>query len=256
MMLTKLYVNECSQHDRNVINVGFDIEITRGGREVIRKKQNRIKWYIEFISLDINQLKIIDLEQKMHEYGRMWISIHDEIADYNMSPIEISKTKKLIIDDRNQKFANFLPDTKSPLIADFVKEQEQFTDFVHEILEKSQETHSDKSKELCTRKSSNDLVLTQTKYDGVNCFETSETVADDMIEAIKYDFIACLKGVPVDSFKKCPECDNWFFQPTKKEKIYCNNRCASRHIVRKKRLEQKEANPKLHAEEKAKEAGR
>jgi hypothetical protein len=200
---------------------------------VIRKKQNRIKWYIEFISLDINQLKIIDLEQKMHEYGRMWISIHDEIADYNMSSIEISKTKKLIIDDRNQKFANFLPDTKSPLIADFVKEQEQFTDFVHEILEKSQETHSDKSKELCTRKSSNDLVLTQTKYDGVNCFETSETVADDMIEAIKYDFIACLKGVPVDSFKKCPECDNWFFQPTKKEKIYCNNRCASRHIVRK-----------------------
>ncbi len=101
---------------------------------MIRKKQNRIKWYIEFISLDINQLKIIDLEQKMHEYGRMWISIHDEIADYNMSPIEISKTKKLIIDDRNQKFANFLPDTKSPLIADFVKEQEQFTDFVHEIL--------------------------------------------------------------------------------------------------------------------------
>ncbi len=55
---------------------------------------------------------------------------------------------------------------------------------------------------------------------------------------------------------KCPECDNWFFQPTKKEKIYCNNRCASRHIVRKKRLEQKEANPKLHAEEKVKEAGR
>jgi len=200
---------------------------------VIRKNQNRIKWYIEFISLDINQLKIVDLEQKMLEYGRMWISIHDEIADYNMSPIEISKTKKLIIDDRNQYFANFLPDTKSPLIADFVKEQEQFTDFVHEILEKSQETHSDKSKELCTRKSSNDLVLTQTKYDGVNCFETSETVADDMIEAIKYDFIACLKGVPVDSFKKCPECDSWFFQPTKKEKIYCNSRCASRHIVRK-----------------------
>lgn len=33
----------------------------------------------------------------------------------------------------------------------------------------------------------------------------------------------------------CPECKRIFLHITKKKKIYCSNKCASRHIIRRKR---------------------
>lgn len=47
--------------------------------------------------------------------------------------------------------------------------------------------------------------------------------------------IKSLEGLAITTFKKCLECDKWFLHVTKKKKIYCSNKCASRHIVRKKR---------------------
>ncbi len=40
-----------------------------------------------------------------------------------------------------------------------------------------------------------------------------------------------LDGCPADSFRKCedPVCRKWFFNPTKKDKLYCSKACLWRH---------------------------
>jgi len=42
-------------------------------------------------------------------------------------------------------------------------------------------------------------------------------------------------GIQRSAFKRCPECEKWFFHTSKREKEYCTNRCASRYLTRKKR---------------------
>ncbi len=54
-------------------------------------------------------------------------------------------------------------------------------------------------------------------------------------DTITLIFLRCLDAIPINAFHKCPECNHWFVNVSKKEKIYCSNRCASRYIVRKKR---------------------
>lgn len=54
-----------------------------------------------------------------------------------------------------------------------------------------------------------------------------------------YSFIDLIDGVPITAFKKCPECDKWFINLTKKEKIFCINLCAAKKRQREKRLELK-----------------
>jgi hypothetical protein len=57
----------------------------------------------------------------------------------------------------------------------------------------------------------------------------------DPLELLVYHFFRNLNDAPLDAFNKCPECGHWFLNVSKRTKIYCSSKCASRHIVRKKR---------------------
>ncbi|MFX0201889.1 MAG: hypothetical protein ACFFCW_37745 [Candidatus Hodarchaeota archaeon] len=50
-----------------------------------------------------------------------------------------------------------------------------------------------------------------------------------------------LDGVPISAFKRCLECEKWFFHTSKRKKEFCTNRCASRYLTREKRTETEEA---------------
>lgn len=45
--------------------------------------------------------------------------------------------------------------------------------------------------------------------------------------------IACV-GIPITDIKKCPSCGKVFVQRTKKNRIYCCNRCSSRAVSKKR----------------------
>ncbi|MFB0507439.1 MAG: hypothetical protein ACETWT_11965 [Thermodesulfobacteriota bacterium] len=51
-------------------------------------------------------------------------------------------------------------------------------------------------------------------------------------------------GFHKSAFKCCPECKRWFFHLSKRKREFCTNRCASRHLTRKKRTESEEAKEK------------
>jgi hypothetical protein len=73
------------------------------------------------------------------------------------------------------------------------------------------------------------------------CYDAPAEAEKSMV---LYNFITLIDGVPISAFKNCPECGKWFINLTKKEKIFCNNRCAARYRQRERRLElnQKAAN--------------
>lgn len=50
-------------------------------------------------------------------------------------------------------------------------------------------------------------------------------------------FITALESVKKGNLLHCPECSKIFLHVTKQRKIYCSNKCYSRHIVRRKRME-------------------
>ncbi len=67
--------------------------------------------------------------------------------------------------------------------------------------------------------------------------DTNEAIDD----AVLFSFSQLLDGVPLASFKQCPECEHWFINLSKKEKLFCSNQCAARYGVRRKRKEAKKA---------------
>jgi hypothetical protein len=45
---------------------------------------------------------------------------------------------------------------------------------------------------------------------------------------LKYNFLRALDGLPVTALKTCDECGRWFLQLSKRKRLFCSNRCASK----------------------------
>lgn len=232
-------------------------------------KRNRLKWYLNFVSLDLNELKEGELTKLMVELRSMTLLRGRERAGI------LTKTEqKLVTDLKTEYFANESSESKAHSYSIFTECQKHLRDFIYTTLNKSKEEYYfggfllestiEKSGSFVTKKNmlSESLADSAAKYSislmvkrdsssQEDVFYVSENNTTKQVVVFINDFLDCLNGIPVDSIKKCPECGHWFYQPTKKEKIYCNNKCASRHIVRKTRKERKKAQSEQYQEEKA-----
>ena len=228
---------------------------------MIWKSRNRLKWYLNFIALEIAQLKVVDYYRLLGQYKAIPNVLKFEYIKNRHFPDDrlvhgkITNIQEAFMSMYDYLGAEVPDDVKKDLLP-VVEDQKRFREFVCDILTKMHEPkYTDK--DLASGRQSDILKLSVIETDEGNCFEIrKKPIIEDEIDTVKNDFMTCLDGVPVTSIKRCPECDNWFYQPTKKEKIYCNNRCASRYIVRKKRREQKEATSEQYREEKTNGAKR
>ena len=71
-----------------------------------------------------------------------------------------------------------------------------------------------------------------------------------------YVFVKSLSGLPTKAFRRCRECQNWFFHSTKRNREFCNNLCAARNANRIRRAKEKENEPKKYEAELEKERKR
>ena len=83
-----------------------------------------------------------------------------------------------------------------------------------------------------------------------------EIVEGGLGRQISLVIVRCLSDIPLESFHRCPECNNYFINVTKKIKTYCTNKCATRFITRKTRQDQKKAQPNLYKKKLAIDAKR
>ena len=82
---------------------------------------------------------------------------------------------------------------------------------------------------------------------------TKCTDAGAMLCAMFFKF---LDGVPLTSFKWCPECGKMFVHTTKRKRVFCSNACAARKGGREHRRRLKNQRPEAYKEEKRKGAVR
>jgi len=57
---------------------------------------------------------------------------------------------------------------------------------------------------------------------------------ENLEHVITYYFVQSLQGLPVSSLKQCDECSGWFIQETKRNKIFCSSRCATKKANRER----------------------
>ncbi|MFC1534389.1 hypothetical protein ACFL7M_13590 [Thermodesulfobacteriota bacterium] len=62
-------------------------------------------------------------------------------------------------------------------------------------------------------------------------------------------FYRVLNGVQIGCLRECKECTKWFLHVTKRERIYCSNRCAARKANRDRRSRLKKTKPKEYGKE-------
>jgi hypothetical protein len=68
-----------------------------------------------------------------------------------------------------------------------------------------------------------------------------ETRTDPDEDKPLLDFLRSVSGIRLDNLKKCPECERYFLHLSKRKRIFCDNKCASRYLTRQRRSESKEA---------------
>jgi len=84
---------------------------------------------------------------------------------------------------------------------------------------------------------------------GTPRIETAYMFPDD-ITAITYIFYQEIDNIPLDAFKRCDECGNWFLQLSKKEKNFCSDPCMNRKRQRDIRKQKMHDNPEGYERDK------
>ena len=219
-----------------------------------RKKQKKIQWFLDFISIDIERLSEADRVEIAIEIQK-YIYYHQ-----GGGALENAFIRKDVM--------KFLPGLTAPerLIA-FQKRIADFFGFMTVRLEYTknmpskgwtltEETDFHPSLGRDSVEMDFELRVDGFHYDiktedndGKKYKLKPESLKDAFInisynsplEAHRnlflYCFINLIDGVPINAFKKCPECEKWVANLTKKEKIYCSNRCAAKRRQREQRLE-------------------
>jgi hypothetical protein len=73
---------------------------------------------------------------------------------------------------------------------------------------------------------------------------TFNTISDE--DSLLLAFCQSFEGIPIGAFRTCPECDKFFLHLSKKQKVFCNNKCAARSGSRAKRHHIKKNDPKAY----------
>jgi len=63
---------------------------------------------------------------------------------------------------------------------------------------------------------------------------------------IRFKILRLLEGFPCHAIRKCPGCEKFFFNPTRREKTFCSPKCMWKVIAGKRRKELKEKHPQKY----------
>jgi len=80
-------------------------------------------------------------------------------------------------------------------------------------------------------------------------FTSEAHPTSDQFTMFIYGFLKCLSGVPTNAFRRCEECESWYFHLSRRKRQFCNNLCAARSANRVRRAKAKNKIPKEYKKE-------
>lgn len=251
-------------------------------------KRKRLEWFFDFLQLDLNnctmnQLNLISIqwlnEIKAKYTKELYIPTGMDLTDepwknFVTGALLVAKAAEIIakITEINEdgdvvfkipirEMQRELKKKTEPLFnrIDSIQKKECYNfhfDYLAHISEQL-ETSNDKIEED-TPPFYEPVILTEDReaviqvliHDGEPArIQTAISLPDD-ISAISYIFFQEIDGVPIDSFKRCAECNEWFLQLSKKDKKFCSTPCINKNRQRANRKEKKINDPEGYKKDK------
>jgi hypothetical protein len=212
-----------------------------------REQIKKMKWFLRFLAMDLNSLNV-----------KNYLRLCEETADFH-----VDESTEIVLSGREQ--STDFSDESGKQVEIVLSEAEGEADTLDRLnkglfnlfylqkdfrnrtknvffeIEKMQTKDTGSHSVTIVQKEEILVDIEVKAFNNIDSdsglqLKTLHIIKADQYRSFYFKFLDCLDGVTLSSFHKCPECEHWFLNPyKKKEKIYCSNRCASRHIVRKKR---------------------
>lgn len=212
-------------------------------------KVNRLKFFLKFIATDLENLR----PYKIHIlHNELCLHVH-ETSLIEVMNIEVKESKYLndFYNTRRDKLRNKEPlfsremsDASNTKLKELTSKQQllrEKAEAIFSVIGSLQAEEHDRvdlpERPLLKSKGSYNIDL----FIIGDTFQISKDFGYSFNKNMVFHFINSFEGISWSNFARCPECHNWFVNVTRKKKIYCSNRCASRFSMREKRKELKES---------------
>ncbi|MBI5376329.1 MAG: hypothetical protein HZA77_12920 [Candidatus Schekmanbacteria bacterium] len=216
-------------------------------------KIDLLKWHLDFISKDLDQMDDLELSILILE-ARYYLRQPDHKYKLNSN---FTPTHNIERNKKNKKQPKYDGDTAIP--TDFSMKwndeaiwkrnikniQAELKDFFISIINPERVY-------LLRTFATADLNLSKDDGSFIITYSVSEPKEKDevlsFVEFAKISLCHSLNGILCEAIKTCKECGKYFYHISKKPKFYCNQKCTSRALSRKRREADPEGYRKIQRE--------
>jgi hypothetical protein len=204
-----------------------------------KERIKRLQWFLKFMATDLKKLKMEDYKQLISEASyHLMLGKAEIVSPAFLANIKDKKFKEEFevwlseTYDSNPGAENYLLGATLPSLQAALKEGSRDI-FARIETVKNGDKNAISFINAETRSLACETSIKENQAEPY--FSNREYFIESSYNVIVFQFMRCLHDIPISAFRKCPECENWFVNVTKREKTYCTNLCASRYIVREKR---------------------
>jgi hypothetical protein len=190
--------------------------------------KGRIKWYFDFLNLEIDGLSSLDGVITSYCLGLI-VGETYAVTDYELEKVwKDSQEERTII----KEIQNLLKETMDGIISCKEKLPPRNLEIVQKFLKKERLITDDDIKYLLeeNQRLANNYLVKDYQMSMHVVIRDNHTYIEPIEKRYKilFDFLDTLSSFPVDYIRHCErsDCVKYFIQLTAKEKRYCSNRCA------------------------------
>jgi hypothetical protein len=197
------------------------------------RKTQPLQWLVDFANLDLEQIGPGDRAKLLEESGCLW-PVKELKAYSRLAPLPKERLSDF-------SWALEIPGKKSPEYwsAIFVA-QKAVRDLFAFLQITAHPSAGAPSKAVASLLRGYDEVLWwMTKGPGVPYSLNFLRVTKSQEDYLRLKILGLLEGFSQHAVSRCPGCNKWFFNPTKREKRFCGNRCIWRTNTAKRRAASK-----------------
>jgi len=195
------------------------------------EKQEALQWFIDFANMDLETIKPGDKAKLLVE-SEEYLSPKGEIDELN-KPIPVSK-KEL----GPMAWALEIPDKESEMYWPMILRLQRIVQ--KHLLSFMPSAGYIESKGY-------QMIAVRISWGKKLPFAiTYRPITESQDEYVRFKIFRLLEGFSGHALRRCPGCERFFFNPTRKEKKFCSPKCMWKVIAGKRRKELKEKHPKKY----------
>ncbi len=212
-----------------------------------RTRINTLEWFLNFTREDLHELDNQELSriqlQATHYFLGSIPFIQRKEEEGNADELNNKKH------NHNSNLADLLAPNISTLEMDLLDEIQKILQEIINSWGDSSPKSQDSEKVLWEVNEKSSVIFREIEGNFEALFSVSEAKSDLQISnSAKIHFFHALSGFHKDNIRPCLECGKYFVHTSMKPKKFCNNKCASRFIVRQHRKEDPVEYNKKHRE--------